>query len=104
MSNFSFGYQPNGVVCSCGKHHGVGNIAPEERAAKLARMREKMPKIMSPYMIEYLIDFEKSHGTVKYDMVQDSVMEGHFVKASKGHPLIVPKYNYQSDKFKGSSF
>lgn len=102
MSKISFGYESNGKICSCGNHHGLGTITPEDRAARLARMREKMPKIMTPDMNAFLADFEKYHGTVKYDMVRDGVMEGHFVKSNKGQPLMVAHYNFNSDKYQES--
>jgi len=92
MFSLSFGYQPNDKTCSCGKHYGIGNISPYERAARAARMRDTMPSLMPQEMREYLFDFEKKHGKVRYAMTEYGVSEGYFNKTSKGQPLRCPVF------------
>lgn len=92
MSNLHFGYMINSFTCSCGRHHGCGEITPELRAAKAARMRDTMPENMPEIMREFLRDFEKYHGKVRYSIGDVGVSTGHFVKTSKGAPVIGPAY------------
>lgn len=83
MSATSFGYLTNEKLCSCGRHYGIGEISPEDRAARAARFRETFPELMPYEMKAFLEDWERHHGGVVYHMAVLAVNSGEFNKKSK---------------------
>jgi hypothetical protein len=79
----NFGYESNGKTCSCGRHHGIGEITPEQRAARAARMRDTLPECMPQSQRDYLENWEFHHGKARYRMVQNGIKSGFFVKENK---------------------
>lgn len=100
MSDLHFGYEKNTLKCSCGRHFGCGEITPESRAAKAARMRDTMPSLMPEDMRQFLSEFELYHGRVRYRMEVVGTCTGEFNKAIKGQPLKGAVYDYSSDMAK----
>lgn len=98
MREFHFGYQPNTFQCSCGKHYGCGQITPELRAARAKRMQDTMPSLMPEVMKQFLADFERYHGTVRYTMQEVGLSSGEYTP--KGTPVIGAVYDYGSDQSK----
>lgn len=89
MNDLHFGYPKNNHTCSCGRHHGIGDITPEDRAARSKRMSEAMPSFMSDSMVAFLADWEKQHGTVHYRMDMIGRNGGNFIKSNKGQDFTV---------------
>src|SRR4051812_988428 len=89
VKQFKFGYESNGLYCEKGCHAGIGDISPQDRAARAARMRETMLELMPAEMRAFLVDWEKHHGTVQYRMdvigTYSGTLEGF--KHMKGQPL-----------------
>ena len=65
---FNFGQQPNDKTCSCGRHAGVGDWTPEQRAAFYKRLTTKMPLVGKTHQSEFVKDWEAHHGTIQLTM------------------------------------
>lgn len=98
MSDYHFGYLKNSHVCEKGCHYGCGDILPENRAARAARMRDTMPDLIPEVMKKFIADWELHHGKVIYRMDNIGVNEGHFVKSNKGQNISGPVYVYPDPK------
>lgn len=63
----NFDQTSNGQVCSCGRHHGVGQWAPEQRAENYSKMRSRLPDLYRTraHMSDYLRSWEHYHGGAK---------------------------------------
>jgi hypothetical protein len=90
MTNYCYGWPSNGKVCDCGKHHGVGDLTPGNRAARYARMRDYLADIMTEDQWGYLKTWERAHGPVRYKMVEAGIHTGTFMPSRKGTVLYMP--------------
>jgi hypothetical protein len=64
----NFGLEGNGKLCSCGRHEGIGEFTPEQRAASSAFARDRIPEYMTGPQKMYLADWELHHGRVQWRM------------------------------------
>lgn len=98
MSRFIFGYEGNGKTCDKGCHQGIGDITPETRAARAARMREITPDLMPNDMKAFISDWEAHHGKVHFSMGVIGTYSGYFdeTKHMKGQPMKGAIYMDQS--------
>lgn len=65
---YNYSQPSNGMICLCGGHHGVGDLSPDQRAARYARMRDMLPDFIQPHMREYLKSWEKIHGIARWEL------------------------------------
>lgn len=96
MYEKNFGFESNGLKCTCGSHFGIGDQTPEQRAAIAGRMRDKLPAMMTENMKNFLADWERYHGPVHYRMDVIGTNTGEFVKFNKGQQLRGPVYVQQT--------
>lgn len=75
----NFGQTSNGRVCSCGRHHGLGQWSPGQRAATYARQRDRLPNYFTPMQQQYLASFEYYHGPVKYELRETHKSSGTYL-------------------------
>lgn len=66
MIRENFTQVSNGMVCDCGKHHGVGEWSPQKRAAVYARQRDQLPDYYFPHQKAYVESWESEHGKIEY--------------------------------------
>lgn len=59
----NFGEPSNGMVCDCGKHHGIGSWSPERRAREYAWYRHHNINYNRSKQ-DYLDSYESAHGEV----------------------------------------
>lgn len=75
-------------VCSCGRHFGVEDWSPERRAAVARHMRDTMESLMTAGQREYLVSWEKHHGSVRYTIGVVGKNPGNVRKNDKGKDVI----------------
>lgn len=81
---FNFKQQSNGLVCTCKRHHGVGEWSPQRRVAVYKRMVREMPSVAKPHMFEFVEDWENYHGRIYYANGVVDVNPGNIRKEDKG--------------------
>jgi len=62
MSQFQKKITNQSNICSCGKHEGIGECNPYERAQMYNWFRERYPIGYEPHYREYLESYERAHG------------------------------------------
>ncbi len=92
MYNHIDGYEGNNMLCTCGRHSGIGELSPERYAAMAKRMQEKTPDYMSENMKRYLADWERYHGPVRYRMEVVGKNLGSLDKSEKGIDITGPVF------------
>ncbi len=67
MSKFKKQIESYSNICSCGKHTGIGECNPHERAQMYNWFRERYPKGYEAGYREYLESYERAHGRLSPD-------------------------------------
>jgi hypothetical protein len=67
MSKFNKQIVSSSKTCSCGKHEGVGNTSPHERAQMYNWFRHKYSHQYDDRMKGYLNSYEAHHGALGKD-------------------------------------
>ncbi len=67
MSQFQKKIANNSNICSCGKHIGIGECNPYERAQMYNWFRYRRPQDYQEVYKEYLDSYEAAHGYLASD-------------------------------------